>query len=136
LHDLEGENPRLNVWRCKGQIRPVTLRLQMTDLNLALRNVRLVYHDLHKDYELQIDPLRIAYGLLHPNGGKGFKMKRWVIEAAAERFPDLLHKTVMKINRPQKAGVRRSCPTEQLRGLTHGFEYGGQVSGGNFGASF
>jgi hypothetical protein len=114
----------------------VIQRTQMSDLTFALRHSALVYNDLNEHCPLTIDALRATYRQRHPTEKRRFKQWQWVIEAVATTYPDILRQTLADINRPEKGIRRQSSPLEKVKGRTHGFEYAGQVSGGNFGALF
>jgi hypothetical protein len=110
-------------------------RTKMSDLTFALRHSERVYNDLNEHSALTIDALRAAYRHRHPNESC-LRQRRWVIETVARKYPVLLRSIIATLNRPDYPCSRRSSPIEGIKGLTHGFEYAGQVSGGNFGASF
>jgi hypothetical protein len=107
----------------------------MTDIDFALRDVPAAYDCLRWVDSPLIERLREAHRLRHLDGSN-LDPRRAVIKEAHRRYADLLHDAIDELNRPAKDCFRRSSPVEQLKGLTRGFEYAGQVSGGNFAVSF
>ena len=106
----------------------------MTPFEIAMRHVDAVYEDLRRHDENLRERLREARRLDKPAEPE-LRRRQAVIKAVWSNRPDLLLKVVSTLYR-QERGPRRCSPSENAKCRTHGCEYGGEMTGGNFGASF
>jgi hypothetical protein len=91
------------------------------------------YDQLQAHYPQQVERLRTAVRREMPGISEAATRQRVVRRLV--RTPALYRLLRECISGPQPESGR-SSPSEQAKGLTAGFHYRGELTGGNFGASF